>query len=207
MSFTEKLIKRIIDLEWDLFQEVRGVDGPASCQQDRRTFEVMRRSQALAWSVETLESYLEDLGTAQSRGRNLITEKYARMMAGTDHEAYARIASRLPALEAAVKGLIDTIVEIVIAWEQELSRAYPNLLRRGRPLLSSADGPGITSLETYLRGELATYSLKTLKHHLSHMERQKKAGINGARITLEEMVAGSGYTSLEAAEAKLAAVS
>lgn len=205
MSFADKLIARLIDLEWDLFQEVQGVDGPASCQQDRRTFEVMRRSQALAWSVETLESYLDDLDTAQSRGRNLITEKYARMMAGTDPEAYARLAPQLPPLDAGVDALIDAIADIVIAWEQELSKAYPNLLRRGRPLLSSADQPGVTSLETYLRGELATYSLRTLNLHMGHIEGQKRAGINGARITLEAMVSRSGYTSLEDAEAKLGA--
>lgn len=205
MAFKDTLIDRIIDLEWDLFQQVRGIGGPASCQQDPETFGVMRRSQALAWSVETLESYLEDLRTAQARGRNLIAEKYARMMAGTDPEVYERIAPQLPELDAAAEALIDAIADIVIAWEEALNREYPNLMRRGRPLHSSADRPGVTSLETYLRGELATYSLRTLRRHLTHIESQRRAGVNGAAITLEQMVARSGYASLEAAEAKLGA--
>jgi len=31
------------------------------------------------WSKEMLESYFDDLVIAQKKGRNLVTEKYARM--------------------------------------------------------------------------------------------------------------------------------
>ena len=52
---------------------------------------------------------------------------------------------------------------IVLDWEEELFRKYPFVLRQGRPIRSSSDTLFVTSLETYLKGELATYSLKTLE--------------------------------------------
>jgi hypothetical protein len=205
MGFKETLIERIVDLEWTMFRQVRGQGGPAPCQQDRRTFEVMRRGQALSWSPETLESYLEDLEAAQATGRNLITEKYARMMASTTPAEYAQLGTHLPHLEAASLALIDAIVANVLEWEHALEVAYPNVLRRGRPLLRSADRPGVTSLETYLRGELATYSDRTLKYYHAHIQQQVAAGINGARITLEYMVCRSGFASLAEAEQAIGA--
>lgn len=205
MEFKENLIRKIIDLEWTVFQQVQGQDGRAACQQDLRTFEVMRHGQAMSWSVETLESYLADLETAQAAGRNLITEKYARMMASTAPAEYAEIAPFLPPLAPKAMALIDAIVVTVIKWEQALAADYPQLFMRSRPLLSSADRPEITSLETYLRGELATYSLNTLNHYHTHVKRQAAAGINGARITLEYMVSRSGYVSLAEAEQALGA--
>lgn len=207
MEFKANLIRQIIDAEWRLFQQVQGQGGWAACQQDRRTFDVMRHGQALSWSVETLESYLTDLETAQVAGRNLIAEKYARMMGSTAPAEYADIAPLLPPLAPKKLALIDTIVAMVIGWEQTLAADYPQIFKRGRPIMSSADRPGITSLETYLRGELATYSLNTLNHYHAHIQRQVADGINGARITLEYMVFRSGYVSLAEAEQALEASS
>lgn len=203
MEIKATLITRIVDLEWQLFQRVQGIDGPASCQQDRKTFEVMRTGQAISWSIPALESYLEDLESAQTNGRNLLVEKYARMMAFTAPQAYAEFDDRLPRLTPEVEAMIDEVTETVLAWEELLQEAYPHILKRGRPLHNSADGPGVTSFETYLRGELATYSQRTLKHYLAHIRQQNAAGINGAGITLSYMVSQYGYASLEAANQAL----
>jgi hypothetical protein len=182
---------------------VQGIDGPAGCQQDRRTFEVMRFGQAISWSLATLESYQADIEAAQAEGRNLIAEKYARMMASTDPQAYAELDHQLPRLTAQVIALIEAVIAILLAWEERLEAAYPNIFKRGRPLHSIADGPGVTSIETYLRGELATYSERTLKHYLRHIRQQNKAGINGAEATLAYMVSQYGFDSLEAANQAL----
>lgn len=64
------------------------VGGPASCQMRPDTFKIMRKSQAATWSDELLASYLEDLKTATREGRNIMTEKYARMMESTFPEEY-----------------------------------------------------------------------------------------------------------------------
>ncbi|MDY2738998.1 MAG: DUF4125 family protein [Acidaminococcus sp.] len=37
-----KLIQRIIEREWTLFDEVHNIGGRASCQDDRETFFIMR---------------------------------------------------------------------------------------------------------------------------------------------------------------------
>ena len=76
----DDLVSKIIEREWDMFQNVSNIGGKASCQQDYQTFEIMRYSQAMSWSEATLKSYLTDLQNARKNKRNLLTEKYARMM-------------------------------------------------------------------------------------------------------------------------------
>ena len=70
----EKLIDKIIELEWMFFGLVRNEGGRASCQDDWKTFRVMRRSQFMAWTVPVLESWLDDLLTARAEGRNPLTD-------------------------------------------------------------------------------------------------------------------------------------
>lgn len=204
MSGKDDLIARIIQAEWKMFQQVPNAGGPAGCQQDYRTFEIMRASQAASWSETLLESYLDDLASAQRDGRNLLTEKYARMMASTAPQEYAAFASVLPALEPAVLHTIDAIVGIVLAWEADLSNRFPHVLQRGRPIHTREDRPGVTSVETYLRGELASYSQRTLNRYLDHVRAQRLAGINGSELALSHTVRSYGYPSLAAAERQLA---
>ena len=90
-NLKEDLIASIVALEWEMFQNVNNVGGRAACQDNFETFSVMRSSQATAWSEAALASYLEDLTDAQENGRNLLTEKYARMMEFTAPLEYARI--------------------------------------------------------------------------------------------------------------------
>ena len=87
----EDLIAKIVAMEWDMFQHVVNIGGRAACQDDPETFRIMRSSQAMAWSEDSLASYLEDLAAAAQAGRNLLTEKYARMMEFTAPLEYARI--------------------------------------------------------------------------------------------------------------------
>ena len=67
-------------------------------------------------------------------------------------------------------------------------------------MYNSMDTPRVTSLETYLRGELATYSPKTLALYHEHLQEEKGKGINGPEITLRFLVGQYGYRSLEEAE-------
>jgi hypothetical protein len=61
----EEIISKILDIEWKMFEKVSSIDGNAVCQEDPATFRIMRTSQAMSWSKETLESYLGDLEMAQ----------------------------------------------------------------------------------------------------------------------------------------------
>jgi hypothetical protein len=197
------LIAQIIDLEWNMFQNGHNAGGTASCQEDPKRCEIMRFSQAMSWSEAALESYLGDLTEAQDNKRNLLTEKYARMMESTSPlEYYARIDQRLPHLAAETLQLIEGIVTIVMSWEEELAVKFPNIIQKGRPIHSSDDTIHVTSVETYLRGELATYSPSTLKLYYENVLKQKSENINGSEITLNIMVKQYGYNSLEEANEK-----
>lgn len=199
----EALIAKIIDLEWNMFHNVSSIGGKASCQDNPETFKIMRHSQAVSWSEDTLESYLNDLSKAQEDKRNLLTEKYARMMQYTSPFEYADIEHRLPPLDPEIFLLIDKIVKIVMGWEEELSVKFPNILKRGRPIYSTNDSIFVTSVETYLRGELMTYSQRTLELYYQNVLKQQSEHINGSEITLLYMVKQYGFNSLEEANEKL----
>ena len=150
----DELMSEIIKLEWDMFSHVSNVGGPASCQMRPDTFKIMRKSQAATWSDELLASYLEDLKTATREGRNIMTEKYARMMESTFPEEYRKLAASLPPVDKETLQKIEEIVAINVGWKAELFDRYPRLSGKGRPLRTSEDSTGETSFETYLRGDV-----------------------------------------------------
>lgn len=162
MMTRNRLVANIVELEWKMFQVVPNIGGKASCQDDFTTFRIMRSSQAASWSEGALESYLSDLKEAESSGRNLLTEKYARMMRSTSPSEYAHIEHMLPPVDPRAVELIEQALSIILEWEKELLEKYPYILGKGRPLFAKGDSGAVTSLETYLRGELATYSVRTL---------------------------------------------
>jgi hypothetical protein len=203
MTTKENLIHEIIDMEWGLFQKTRNIGGPADCQKDRKAFELHRISQALAWTEAPLKSYLTDLKEAVTQGRNLVSEKYARMMESTDPEEYARIEHLLPPLSHEVSSLVNKIIEIVIQWQEDLTERFPYILERGRTLYNSDDTPHSTSFETYLKGELETYSFKTLELYYECLLEQKRNNVNASEIDLEHKINHYGYDSMEDANTTL----
>ncbi|MDD2336728.1 MAG: DUF4125 family protein [Geobacteraceae bacterium] len=205
MDRRESLTSRIVAMEWEMFRNAPSIGGPAPCQLDQATFEVARASQTMSWSEAALESYLDDLQKAEKQGRNLVTEKYARMMKSTSPVDYARIEHLLPAVDPECLALIDKITDIVLAWGKELSVKYPGLMKRARPLYGTDAAPSDTSIETYFRGELATYSLRTLELYLENNLRQQSEKMNGAEIVLDCTVKRYGYNSLAEAEQKIKA--
>ena len=141
----DELMSEIIKLEWDMFSHVSNVGGPASCQLRPDTIKIMRKSQAATWSDELLASYLEDLKTATREGRNIMTEKYARMMESTFPEEYRKLAASLPPVDKESLQKIEEIVAINVGWKAELFDRYPRLSGKGRPLRTSEDSTGETS--------------------------------------------------------------
>ena len=64
----KNLIEDIIKTEWAFFDKVQNEGGRAECQDDWKTFSIMRRSQYLAWSPALLESWMDDLREAIEDG-------------------------------------------------------------------------------------------------------------------------------------------
>jgi hypothetical protein len=199
----DNIIDQIIEIEWNMFSGVSNIGGRASCQEDPETFKIMRSSQFAAWATDVLTSYLDDLISAKKEGRNLMTEKYARMMEYTSPLEWANLAHLLPNVNKKNLNFINTIVKYILEWEYELSKNFPYIRAKGRPTFSSSDNPGVTSLESYLRGELATYSLKTLVLYHNNVLQQRLNDINASEITLLHMVKAYGYKSLEEANERL----
>lgn len=90
------MLRKITEDEYRMMDAVQGMGGRADCQDDRELFCAMRCCQFQSWNDETLESYAEDLRKAAESGRNLVTEKYARMMEQTDPVNYEKIKDFLP---------------------------------------------------------------------------------------------------------------
>lgn len=194
--------ERIVALEWQQFQQVKNEGGRAECQDDWPTFHGMRVSQFLTWPVPLLESYTADLEAAAAAGRNLVTEKYARMMASTEPERYAReLEPYLPVLPPDRVALQEGIVAVQVAWARDFAARYPRLGAGMRRLTTAEDTLEDTSFETYLRGELGTYSPGTLALYGDLVEATQAGGGNLTERTLQFTVAFAGYESLEAAEA------
>ena len=196
----QELITRLLDRDFVMFHAVNGDGEKADCQNDRQTFDMMRRAQFSAWSMETCESYYQDILEAESTGRNLCAEKYIHMMKNTAILQYEQLKDRLTFPDDRGMELVDRINEEMIRQTETLFQRYPYVSGAGRPLYSAQDLGGTTSIETYQRGELMTYSTRTLEllhHHLCSLKEQ---GISLAEKILEGSVCSYGYSSLDEAE-------
>lgn len=195
----EELMKEIFQIEWDMFKNVSNSGGTASCQQNPKTFIIMRMSQAMSWTEPMLESYLEDLRTAENTGRNLMTEKYARMMKYTFPDEYNQLAQRLPLISDETLSLVDRIAALMVQWAKEMQKKYPYVVEAGRPIYSTEDTPYNTSLETYSKGELSTYGIQTLRLCWDYFSKCLTDGLNNYEAVLKNMVKMYGYDSIEQA--------
>ncbi|WP_296667704.1 DUF4125 family protein [Demequina sp.] len=192
----------IVRHEFAQFQRVSSEGGRAACQDDWPTFHAMRLSQFLTWPAPLLDSYAEDLDAADATGRNLLTEKYARMMRSTEPERFAReIAPTLPPLASARLALQERIVAAQVAWAREFRDRYPRLGDAMRVLTTAEDTLVDTSFETYLRGELCTYSTRTLRLYGEMVDARAAAGDNLTELTVGLTVSLAGHAGLDQAEA------
>lgn len=196
----EELIKSIVREEWEQFQRVQNQGGRAPCQDDYRTFAIMRASQFSTWNEELCASYLCDLQEARVQGRNLLTEKYAYMMRNTDPAGFENIKHLLPTVPQEKTGMINAITAAQLKWQSEYVSMYPRFSAGSRPTDSVSDSLYGTSFETYLRGELATYSVRTLALYLAHVQRLEAERRNMTIENLECTARMYGFSSLEEME-------
>lgn len=196
----EKLIKN----EWGMFQKVNNIGSRASCQNDWETFHIMRFSQYSAWNDFMIKSYAKDVEQAIILGRNLVMEKYAFMMEFTEPKYYKEeLEPNLPSIDLETMNMVEEIAWYMVDCEKEIESKYPKLSNAGRPIESRGDATGFTSVETYAKGELKTYSKDTLKLYLDYVRSNRAIGKNLALVVQDTMVKMYGYSSIEDAETKL----
>ena len=197
------LIEKIILEEWSQFDLVKNEGGRADCQDDFATFSLMRKSQYLTWNRELLESFYEDLCAAKEKGWNLIMEKYARMMKSTNPEKYAQLEPQLSVISEERIQIQEEIIKIQIGWMEAFAESYPKLSANARSIHTEEDSAYNTSYETYLRGEMGTYSEKTFVLYVNFIIACLRNGKNLSYETMEHTVKLYGYASLEDAEKKM----
>lgn len=190
--------------EFEAFDKVQNEGGRASCQNNWPTFKVMRMSQYMTWTEDMLLQYLYEFKTNYANGRNMIEEKYARMMESTAPLEYARFAKRLPAVSEAKKAIVEQIVALQVKWMEEFAAQYLNLAEDARAIHTAEDLAYDTSYETYLRGELRTYSDRMLEMYGRYIVAHAQAGKNVACEIMKNTVQFYGYQDLETANAKSA---
>nr|WP_317643728.1 DUF4125 family protein [Bombiscardovia apis] len=198
----DELREHIVRHEWEQFQQVDNEGGRANCQGNWPTFHQMRYSQFALWPRELLDSYAQDLDIADKERRNLLTEKYARMMESTAPEEYRRdIAPYLPKLGLERQSQQERIIKQQVAWAADFRSHYPKLGQEMRILRTADDTVQDTSFETYLRGELSTYSANTLRLYLKMVLMLAAQRRNLTEETLLATVQAAGYENLDQAEA------
>lgn len=200
------LVEEVIRREWDQFQRTESEGGRASCQGNWPMFHQMRASQFMTWPEDLLRSYLDDLDEANRVGRNLVTEKYARMMASTAPDEYReRIEPFIPRLSDERVARQERVIAVQVAWARDFRGRYPKLGAAMRVLTTAEDTPEDTSFETYLRGELGTYSDRTMALYEAMVEDLQAAGRNLTEQTVANTVRLGGFADLEEAESAQAA--
>ena len=200
----EDLVEKLVELEWENFDQVKNEGGRADCQDDWDTFSIMRTSQYLTWNEEMLQSYIDDFEVAMARGWNLITEKYGRMMESTAPSRFEEIKNQFPHLPEEKKNIIEEIVKIQVTWMEEFASQYPYMAGNSRDIHTSEDTCFSTSFETYLRGEMRTYSDKTLDLYGRFIVSYLQEGKNLTKDIMTNTALLYGYESLERAEELLA---
>ncbi len=200
----EALVEEIARLEFEAFDKVKNEGGRASCQNDWPTFSIMRKSQYLTWDRGMLTQYLYDFRREYYKGHNLIEEKYGRMMESTAPEEYEKIKSHFPELSQEKRAIIEQIVSLQVGWMEEFAKEYPSLADNARSIHTWEDHAFDTSYETYLRGELGTYSDKMLELYGRYVVGYARSGKNLTYDIMENSVKMYGYASIEEADRKIA---
>ena len=191
----------MVQLEWDFFQQVQNEGGRADCQNTPHTFYIMRKSQFDAWPETLINCYLNDLKKAKAEGRNPVMEKYAWMMKYTAPHQFKNIYHLLPAVPEENQSIINQILQIQLTWMEEYKAAYPKVSSGNRAVKKEQAAAGNASFETYLWGELCTYSHQTLSVYLDYIKELAAAGKNLVLLTMEYTVEKYGCRNLEEAEA------
>jgi hypothetical protein len=188
MTEKERIIEAILEIELAMFLTVNPQQ-TSSCQEYPESFKLHRRAQFHPWSEEALGSYLDDLRRAKERGDNLMRQKYARMQ------------GLLP--PAAGSTVLEEIVRLKMAWQRAMFLSHPAVMSGARPLTDEGTQAQMTSFETYARGELETYSERTLELLHRDLLAMQARGESLSEMVYDYLVRASGYESLEEAEKKM----
>lgn len=145
----------ILDFEWKNFDEIRGINGRALCQDSPKEFFIMRLAQYLAYNRKLIGYLYEDLKKAEKNGFNPIFDKYARMMEFTDNDKFESIKENLEELSPVKSHLLENMKKTL----NSKATNIPKDLKKVRP--EKSNDKSISSNDYYI-AEITCLSLKTL---------------------------------------------
>ena len=153
-------------------------------------FIVSRHAYWSMYSTPVLQSYLHDLEVARMRGHNLVTFKYGYMMAFTHPDEFLAIKDKLPPMSSTKISLVTAIMALYMKWELAIQAETPGYDTHHRPIQSKDNSMTHTSVETYMTGELQSYSEETLQCILAHFLQCSKNDINPVKGYLQALQEG-----------------
>lgn len=169
------------------------------------TLEVMKLNRYRTWNEEMITQYIYDYNCEKVKGRDIISEKYLRMLESTDQDEYRKIEDTLPKVSEEKKKIIDKLVFAEVGCLEELNEKYPELFKHTRSIHSYEDNSMNTSYETYLKGELLTYSDKMLELYNNFWAKALAENENPCLNIVNYAVKEYGHKDLKEAEAYYAA--
>ena len=175
----DDLIISIIQQEWPLFTSTQNVGHRSPCQDQMANFIVSRHAYWSMYSTPVLQSYLHDLEVARMKGHNLVTFKYGYMMEATHPDEFLAIKDKLPPMSSTKVSLVTAIMALYMKWDTH-----------HRPIQSKDNSMTHTSVETYMTGELQSYSEETLQCILAHFLQCSKNDINPVKGYLQALQEG-----------------
>lgn len=175
-SETERLINNIINLEWEMFKSVRTSE-PNSCQENEKTFRLMRWMGYSVMPNELLIEILNNVNQATLDNRNLMTEKYARM------------ANQIPVIND------DPFIEECVQIEKEMMEE----VKKEYPITFKGQNAGF---DNYMHCELETYSKSAIKLYYTFLQNVKIGGRNIIKARYDNLFKKLGYESLADKESK-----
>ena len=97
-------------------------------------------------------------------------------------------------------GDYNDVVKIEVSWMEQYAQKYPYMAEGNREIHSYEDSEYSTSFETYLRGELHTYSHNTLTLYADMVKKLEKEGKSMSLMIMDAMVKSYGYKDIDDAE-------
>jgi len=125
------------------------------------------------------------------------------MMESTAPEKFGELCASLPVISEEKKEIMEGIIAIQVTWMEAFAQKYPKVAGNARSIHTSEDTAYNTSYETYLRGEMGTYSDKMLLLYGAFIAGLAKEDKNLAYLTMENTVHMYGYADIETAEEKM----
>lgn len=174
----ESLINDIIEQELVMFLNTQNRGGTASCQENPDMFRLWRWMVFSVLSDQYLQSYCADLDDAKKNGRNLMTEKYARM------------ENLIPCVSPNM-GKVQKITAIERDWMKSLNENFPALFPQS-----------LARFDMYFPAEMETLSERSLDLYQACVDAALRDGENLAYKRYTNMYARLNMGTLEELEAK-----